>query len=201
MKGLATLIVAATFLFLSLDGYHNGIVVGWNGSLNFYGEPPFINWAHGWPCHFLVRRSIYDRTVGKGPPNPRSMPTEQLGYYSRWPFDEAPITLFRALPLAIDAAVFAFLLAGTWLGAAELSRLFPLRFRFSVKSLLALTTLVAVVLALQLPSRLPRYAFQYAAFVVIAVSAAVAIGGYAASVVRVVGRRQRQPVDYAATPA
>ena len=166
---IATITVASAFTFLCLDGYHNGFAIALNGSSDFFGEPPIINWTHGWPFHFAVRSSIYPASTGPGIPNPPSW-TGDVGYYSRWPFDDAPMTVFHLLPLVVDAVIFILLIVGTWFGCSQLSSHFSFRFRFGLKTLFVATFLVAVAVAFKMTSLIPRYITQFGALSIIAIA-------------------------------
>ncbi len=180
--------VLVSFLFLCLDGYHVGLSPSYNGSGDFFGEPPNINWTHGWPFHFAVRSSIYPASARPGLPNPASWSGDS-GSYSRWPFDNAPVTLFHLGPLLLDVTVLFVLLAGTWYWLRDIANV-PFRFQFGTRALFLMTLLVALAMGLRLPSVLPRHVTQFAAFFVL-------LCGFAATVhtlvVAISRRVRRQP--------
>ncbi len=87
---LATAFVAATLVIANLEGYHNELAH--DGDLT--GEPPLINWTHGWPSAFMVRASFSNLSA-------ISKATVFAGsneITSRWPFDDARVFAFWSVP-------------------------------------------------------------------------------------------------------
>ncbi|EMI47418.1 hypothetical protein [Rhodopirellula sp. SWK7] len=162
---LACVAVAIAFVFLGVDGYHTG----WNATMpgdhgDFFGEVPFINWTHGWPFNFCVRASVYPLASGPGMPNPRSF-SGDIGSYSRWPIDNAPVSAFHLHVLILDIGILGCLLAGTWFAIGKRS---AVRLRFGIRTLLALSTLVALLAAFRVPLHQLRYPYQIVAYAIVA---------------------------------
>jgi len=172
LRLLACVIVATAFVFLSIDGYHTG----WNATMpgdhgDFFGELPNINWTHGWPLNFCVRSSIYPLASGPGIPNPPSF-SGDIGTYSRWPIDNAPVAAFHASVLVVDMALLVCLLVGTWLGIGQRP---AKRIQFNIRSLLALSTFVALLAAFHVPIHQLRYSYQFLAYVIVAAATVVSV--------------------------
>ena len=168
---LAAATVVAALLFLNLDGYHLGYVITFQGRGDFHAEPPSINWCHGWPFTFMIRRSI------EGP-----MPDGSDIEFSRWPVDGAPISRFHFAPLLLDVAIFLLLVAGVWFGGRRAFCGLPgLRCRFSVRHLFWITLLVSVALTLNL-YKAPRQVLQYFVLALVALAVLVVVYGLAVAV-------------------
>lgn len=159
---VAAALTLGAAVFLNLDGYQTGNDITFRSDSDFYGEPPAINWTHGWPFYFMVRSSIYSPAAGPGGPIPATISGE-LGFYSRWPFDAAPLISFDWQPLLLDLAILAALVVGVWFAVSSFTAKWPLPLRFNLKSLFVATFVVAVVSAFNLLSFLPRHVFQFAA--------------------------------------
>ncbi len=186
---VTTAIVCGALLFANFDGYQNEPF----GSDNFFGELPLINWTHGWPSICLVRNSIYPvsgiySSGGKSFSGP-------YGTNSRWPFDGTLVT-FWIKPFLIDCAFFVLVLFGTAYTTPRLIGWLKMWKQFSLRSLLAATTLLAIVFAIFIPlllsasvqhflkncfgaSVLPttkfRYALQLSAIAAIAIGTALTL--------------------------
>jgi hypothetical protein len=167
---LGSIVVAVTFLFLCLDGYHTEIPLSPKRLGDFFGEPPLINWTHGWPCCVIVRSSIYPLSVGKGGPSVESF-TGEAGYYSRWPIDEAPANALNLLALVIDVLAFAALVTGTWFGTALFSCCTAFPPRFSLRTLFLLTTAIAIGLAPLVRFAITRHTVEVGALTIMALAA------------------------------
>jgi hypothetical protein len=138
----AAAVAAGSLLFLNLDGHHKHLFG--NDAINVYEEPPLINWAHGWPWVCAVRSSIYPLTGMRGQPTPPQI-AAPLGYYSRWPFDNAPVTVFSAPALMNDCVIALALTMGT---GYLLHRLIGYgHMKFGLKGLLMATSAVALACA------------------------------------------------------
>jgi hypothetical protein len=136
----ATAIVGGALLFVNLDGYQYEIF----GGRDFFGEPPLINWTHGWPSTCLVRNSPIPTSYSIG----GASYTGWAGTTSRWPFDGSPVIVFWIKPFLIDCAFIVFVLFGAAYTAPRLIYWLKTWKKFSLKSLLAATTLFAVVFAI-----------------------------------------------------
>jgi hypothetical protein len=159
---IAFVVTAAALIFLNLDGYHNEYP-----RLDSFGsEPPTINWTHGWPLRAFGRSSIYIPSAGISAPTPRVIRGNNYAISSRWPFDGVPIAYVYPLALAADVLLFVTLCAGTLWSASRMGNKLQLRLRFNLKLLFALVTVVAVVLAFQVPAKLPRQFLQYTAEII-----------------------------------
>ena len=116
LRLLACSAIVAAFAFLNADGYHTG----WNATMtgshgDYFGEAPYINWTHGWPLKFAVRSSYYLVALGPGKPNPK-VNSGPIAIYSRWPLDNAPVTVFHPHVLLADLLVLVSLVTGVWIG-------------------------------------------------------------------------------------
>jgi hypothetical protein len=130
----ATVAVAGTLLFLNLDGYQKHLFG--SGALNILGEPPIINWAHGWPCVCVIRQSTYPLTGKWQSANSFLGPG---GYYSRWPLDDAPVSFFSLSALLIDSAILSVLTLGTGYAVQRLiGRPFGLKWLFAATAVAGL---------------------------------------------------------------
>ena len=163
---VGTTVVAIALLFANADGYHNELSLGPRSSVDFFAEPPNINWTHGWPVKFVNRHGIYSVDAGKGV-FVMSF-TGDHGLYNRWPVDNAPLRHFQLHWLMLDVAVFILLLAGTARGLTIIADRLRLRVQFGIKHLFALLTVLSVCLALRQQLFPSRFVLQYAAFAVIA---------------------------------
>ena len=134
---------------------------------DYFGEAPYINWTHGWPLKFAVRSSYYLVALGPGKPNPK-VNSGPIAIYSRWPLDNAPVTVFHPHVLLADLLVLVSLVTGVWIGLGA-TPLFPIR--FSIRSLLLLALVVGLVAARAVPLRVPvfepRYGMQVVAYSVV----------------------------------
>ena len=179
LRTLGCVAVATAFVFLAVDGYHTG----WNATMrgghgDYFGELPNINWTHGWPLNFCVRSSIYPLASGPGLPNPPSF-SGDFGTYSRWPIDNAPVGVFHPHVLALDIGILTCLLAGTWFGIGRRS---AVRMQFGTRSLLALSTFVALLAAFRVPVHQIRYPYQILAYAIVAAAIVISV----AFVVRII---------------
>ncbi len=165
---IAAFLVLVAFLFMNLDGYQTHLFSPWGGMGAFRDEPPIIMWCHGWPGSFLIRRSCYSVKNGKG-----TFGNGRFAEYSRWPIDNAPIAEFSAQTLAVNVLIIVSLVFGTAYGlkGCEIPK-----FRFTTKSLLVLTSIVAVAVTLKPWTVPPRYWLQVLAFAIIVVAALITIG-------------------------
>lgn len=167
----ATLVVVAALAFENLDGYHNELF----GKGDIGGEPPLINWTHGWPYYFLIRKSPWDES------DPAPRPNSQVdGYYiySRWPFDRAPVFRYWLRPLLIDVAVAIVLIVGTFWSSQRLANKLRISPRFSLKTLFGFTAAIGAFLAFGLPlvqSIATRHVFHFVTLAVLAVAAAAVV--------------------------
>ena len=178
------LVVALAVAVANLDGYHNH----WGGSI--HEGPPTINWAHGWPAPCLVRMSIFPLANGPGGPIVPVM-TGQLGYYSRWPIDQAPIAAFYPWLLFADLLISLAIIGGTgyFLFKARVDRL---QIRFSLRTMLILFALFAAYFQAQRFPQFERYA-RLAGQVAVA---SILVGGVVltlASVVMIVSALRGHP--------
>ncbi len=140
----ATTIVCGALVFANLDGYQNEPF----GGGHFFGEPPLINWAHGWPSICLVRSSI-----AKGRPG-ASLNRARLGTNgttNRWPFDNAEIYAFYVNPCLVDLSFFVAVLIGTAYATPRFLNWLTTFRSFSLKSLIIATALLAVLFAAAIP--------------------------------------------------
>jgi hypothetical protein len=188
----ATTLVASALAFANLDGSHNELF----GSGNFFAEPPLFNWTHGWPSVCLVRRSMYPLS-GKYTNNGTTS-IGPHGTYSRWPFDNAPVSIFWIKPILIDCSFFILVVAGTAYSTSQLKARFKRDKSFSLKLLFLFTTLSAAICAIAVERLMAgnprqfieqafggsipqttkvRYALQLAAIAVIAIGAALTVAG------------------------
>jgi hypothetical protein len=150
LRLIAVAIVATALVFANLDGYQTEPF----DNANFFGEPPLINWTHGWPFICLVRQSPI---VGSGK-------TGWIGVTSRWPIDNARIIAFRAKPLLADIAFFIAVMAGTAYGVPLLIDWLKTWRSFSLKTFIGAMTLLSVLFALSVPffksERFAHFAIQ-----------------------------------------
>lgn len=167
----ATLIIVAALAFANLDGYHNHLF----GDGNFDGEPPLINWAHGWPCCFLIRKSPWDASD----PAPRpDLQMEGNYIYSRWPFDRAPVFRYWLRPLLIDVAVAIMLIVGTFWSSQRLASKLRINPQFGLKTLFGITAAIGAFFAFGLPlvqSIAMRRVFHFLTLAVLAVAVAAIV--------------------------
>jgi hypothetical protein len=194
---IATLTVALSLAFLNLDGYQNELV----GRGDFFGEPPTVNWVHGWPCGFLGRQSIYPLSGIYSSPGSFSGPE---GFYSRWPFGSAPVIAFWLGPLVIDCTFFAFVVAGT--AYATQKGTFSLRVLFLAVSFLAVvcgtaistSSRDAIQRALGSPGLLSiRYGPQMAAIFMVAIGTALTVNSAIYLISHLFRRWRPQSVQHA----
>lgn len=139
---LFTLAVAASLTFLNLDGYQEHLMLNikganFRGPGDFVGEPPMINWVHGWPVGCAVRMSIKNQV-----PGPIGNPWIHT---SRWPFDSTPIKYFSPLGAVVDLLICVLISGGTYFGAKRVAARFGLSVRFHLASILAFVAIAAVV--------------------------------------------------------
>src|SRR5690606_15397516 len=120
------------------------LISPWGGVGEIKGEPPLINWAHGWPVAFAIRSSVYSVSAGRG--IPVQSIAGDVGLYSRWPIDDSPIIAFSVVAAVCDVLFCLALVCGTFVGARKLARRFGLRLRFGIRSLLVGFSVLAVVL-------------------------------------------------------
>jgi len=156
------LVVFATLAYLNLDGYHNEPY----GSGDFFGDPPDINWTHGWPFVCMVRNS-----VGTGPLVVRVV---QRTVTSRWPFDGTPVSYFYRNSFWVDVAILVVLVGAVVWSIYTLVPSLPKRLSYGLKALFVLMTMSSVA-AIGLPylaNRLVQYRF---AMVVLAVAVMMVI--------------------------
>ena len=170
---------------MNLDGYQTHLFSPWGGMGDFRGEPPIINWCHGWPGSFMVRHSNYSVKEGKGkrPSGPVSGP---FAAYNRWPIDNAPVAAFSAKTFAIDILILASLIFGTAYGLR--GRRLP-KLRFSINSLLLLTSIVAVAVTFEAWRMTPRFWMEALAFGILVVAAILTILSVCFSTRRLFARR------------
>lgn len=164
----ATLVVIAALAFANLDGYHNHLF----GHGDFSGEPPLINWAHGWPYCFLIRKSPWQASDPAPRPN---FYVEGQHIYSRWPFDRAPVFRYWPRPLVADVGVAVVLIVGTFLSSQRLANKLRINPRFGLKSLFSFTGLIGAFFAFGLPlvqSIALRHVFHFVTLAVLAVASA-----------------------------
>lgn len=148
---LCTVAVGASLIFLNLDGYQEHLMLNSNGTEfrgpgDLWGEPPVINWVHGWPIGFAIRSSIQL-------PNPLppggvilSPAGESLDNTSRWPFDATPIRHFGTSGAVLDILICLATSIGTYTGAGRFAGRFGLRVRFNLATILTLIALAALVI-------------------------------------------------------
>jgi hypothetical protein len=136
---LATIFVAAVLLVANLDGYHNQLF----DKRDLAGEPPLINWAHGWPSTFTVRTSIYPLN-GRYTGAPFTGP---IGITSRWPFDDARVTAFWMGPLWYDIACIVVLLLGTAYAAQKMAHWCNPQNSYGLRTLFVATAMIAIGIA------------------------------------------------------
>jgi hypothetical protein len=142
-------IVFARLALLNLDGYHNEPF----GPGDFLGEPPNINWTHGWPFVCMGRTS-----VGTGP---LVVAKVQTTITSRWPFDDTPVHYLYPGRLGADIAILFMSVLGTVWSINSLMRRPIRRLRYGLKFLFVVMTLTAAVLAMgpNWADRLIQYRF------------------------------------------
>jgi hypothetical protein len=141
---LATLLTLVSFVFLNLDGYQLHLFSPW-GNGDVTGGPPLANWAHGWPIGFAVRSSIYSVQAGRGVIAPSF--TGEIGFYSRWPTDNAPVVAFSGFAAGCDLLLGLLLVWGTFIGTSKLVGYLGLKPRFSLRTLFVSVAAAAVLLA------------------------------------------------------
>ncbi len=156
--------VLASCVFLNVDGYQLHLISPWGGVGEITGEPPLVNWCHGWPVGFAIRSSMYSVDAGRGV-NVQSF-TGDCGLYSRWPIDESPVIAFSVLAAVCDLLICMTLVCGTFVGARKLALHFGFRLRFGIRSLLVWVFVLAVVLTLRHWVFASRYVLEVIAFVV-----------------------------------
>ena len=129
---LCTLGVAASLAYLNLDGYQKHLVgyfgpnTGIRGTGNFTGEPPDINWVHGWPIGCAVRNSV------------RQWPSQQIPWKagfastSRWPFDGTPVAFWSPFAACIDLGFGVLAGVGTFVCANSVASILQLRVQFKI---------------------------------------------------------------------
>jgi len=152
---VAVVLTCAALLLENLDGYHNDF------GGNYRGEPPIINWTHGWPFIAVVRSSISRGSIRNKP----------LDYTSRWPIDDASVSRVYFVRLVIDLAIaFALVVGAGWAAQVWAMRM-PVPNQFGLKTAFALLTLSAVITVVAMPlSRLEslRFILHYSALTIIA---------------------------------
>ena len=142
---IVTFAVLSAFVFLNVDGYQLHLISPWGGVGEITGEPPFVNWAHGWPVCFAIRSSIYSVSAGQGV-KVQSF-TGEHSFYSRWPIDESPVAAFSVFAATCDLLFCVIFLIGTFVGTRKISVKLGLQFQFGMRSLLACMLICAVLLA------------------------------------------------------
>lgn len=167
---LACTLFSVAFLYLNLDGYPTlslSFPPKQLPELDFYfGEtgdskyldlnrhvqksigrnPPkltSINWMHGWPFHFVARPSMYSLSAGKGV-TVTTAAENDIGYYSRWPIDNAPPFWLLYPPIVANLLVFLMLLWLIWTANAKT------RIQISIAKLLVATFIVALAINFRL---------------------------------------------------
>lgn len=148
---LCTLVVVASLAFLNLDGYQKYLALTTNGARfhgpgNFSGEPPVINWVHGWPIGFAIRSSIQlPNPLPPGGVILSAAGAPDLPNTSRWPFDSTPIRHFGVSGAVLDALICLAIGVGTYLGAKGFAERLKLQVRFRLATILVLIAAVALV--------------------------------------------------------
>jgi hypothetical protein len=173
LASTAAVLVLLCGLFLNLDGYHIHIASPWSGRGDFKAELPSINWVHGWPMGFAVRSSIYSPKAGKGVPI--TSITGELGYYSRWPFDNAPMVAFNAGVAVIDCALCTLVVLGTYLGMRRLAARFGWRLRYSTRTLLIIMGVTSLGLFFRYKLFTNRLVFEASAAAVVLVGVSLCL--------------------------
>ncbi len=169
------LIVFATLAFLNLDGYHNEPY----GPGDLLGEPPDINWTHGWPFVGVGRSS-----VGTGP---LVVANVQMTITSRWPFDDTPIHYVYPGYLCADIAILVTAVVATVWSINELLKQSMKQLSYGMKFLFVAMTLVAAAMLTRSywMDRIIQYRF---AIIVLVLAAACVVCGIANVLVRTAHR-------------
>jgi hypothetical protein len=144
LSWFVTALIAVALAFLNLDGYQLHVASPW-GRGDVVGEPPVSNWVHGWPIGFAVRSSIYSVHAGRGA-KVQSF-TGEHGLYSRWPFDDSPVSAFSVLAASGNLLICALLLIGTFVGTRKLAGRLKLHLQFTLRALLICVLASAVLVA------------------------------------------------------
>tara|TARA_R110002073_G_scaffold80260_5_gene193432 strand:- start:720 stop:1406 length:687 start_codon:yes stop_codon:yes gene_type:complete len=186
--GFMTLLAFAT---LNLDGYQIHLVFWdsssreWRGPGDFNGEPPFNNWAHGWPFAFVVRSSVFQ-------PTPNVQAIDEIPWTSRWPVDDAKAIAFNRWLLGADCAIAALIAFLTYRGARSFCARYNLRFRYRLSSLFVIMTVSAIAISFRNSLLTSRYPLQIGAASIVCVSSVIATLVILASVFRMLMHAQRK---------
>lgn len=146
--------VTLGLLFANLDGFHDPLTHKHFGFVEYVTEPPFINWAHGWPFAYVLRHNTDSAKPGViGFTNPVVVGGPLQGYVgvaatpsrsSRWPFDSARFRVLHWWRLLADIGVFIGIIWGSYRGLQFLQQLPGLRLQFSLRQLMLAMLLVAI---------------------------------------------------------
>jgi hypothetical protein len=179
---LATVFVAAILLLANIDGYHNQLF----GERDLAGEPPLINWAHGWPWTFVVRASFFSPTAIYTAPDFSGSP----GITSRWPFDDAQVFAFWVRPLVLDSICFVVSVLGTAYATQRIARWWNPQNSYGLRTMFIATAVVAVALCFgpALFANDRRFALNYVVLFVAGVAAALTLFSLTDFALRIVRR-------------